>query len=569
MKEKNTDNSSKRKIISALGGILALVFYAVSCIVVMRNNAAAELENTDISGDLKVITIAHWQLEDGFREGINYAIKEFEKLKAAQGQKVKVIQNAIPSRGFSQWYITQLISGNPADIIELTTSPEIQSRYFLPLSTYISKPNPFNKGTPCENIPWKDSFNDGLDGSLNPIFAEYFGVGVFRHCQRIYVNMDLLKAATGSEKTPESFEELLECCQKVEEYAQKIKKPIIPMGVRGIDKSTVGTLYSRFNNQINTHYNDLLTYYGDGTLPKADIFTAFGEGKLDIDRLLVPAELVKNIGKYFSDGFTTTDSQQTKYLFFTGNVCFFMEGSWDAWTMVNNTPFNVKIIRVPTISSDGKYGKYFVGKTLESAFSVSGKFGITKDSRHRELALEFLQFLTSWEINQKTMMEFCKWPGSIKNIPYTGFLEAMKPDDGDARRSIQSPLMFNSKSRIQILECLENIIIEQPENTKLEFAKGALKNIPVLKEEFKNVVSDLERQLFDMEGNRTCISAKLLQSDLTGNKRENQEIRSLMAAESLVARELERQQSIAAYNAMDHIKPQLENYISKNEKRGE
>ena len=64
MKEKNTDNSSKKKIISALGGILALVFYAVSCIVVMRNNAAAELENTDISGDLKVITIAHWQLED-------------------------------------------------------------------------------------------------------------------------------------------------------------------------------------------------------------------------------------------------------------------------------------------------------------------------------------------------------------------------------------------------------------------------------------------------------------------------------------------------------------------------
>ena len=150
MKEKNTDNSSKKKIISALGGILALVFYAVSCIVVMRNNAAAELENTDISGDLKVITIAHWQLEDGFREGINYAIKEFEKLKAAQGQKVKVIQNAIPSRGFSQWYITQLISGNPADIIELTMSPEIQSRYFLPLSTYISHPNPFNKGTPCE-----------------------------------------------------------------------------------------------------------------------------------------------------------------------------------------------------------------------------------------------------------------------------------------------------------------------------------------------------------------------------------------------------------------------------------
>ena len=568
MKETNANNCRK-KIISALGGILALVFYLISCLAVIRNNAAADAANANVQGDLKTITIAHWQLEDGFREGIDYAIKEFEKLKASQGQKVKVIQNAIPGRGYSQWYITQLISGNPADIIELTVSPELQSRYFLPLSTYIAHPNPFNKGTPCEKLAWKDTFNDGMDGALNPIFAEYLGVGIFRHCQRTYVNLDLLKAATGSEKTPETCEEWIECCKKVEAYAKKVQKPIIPIGVRGIDKHTVSTMYSRLNNQINTNYNDTLSRYGDGYMPKPEIFTAFGEGKLDIDRLLVPAEIVKEIGRYFADGFTTTDSQQTKFLFFTGNVCFFPEGTWDAWTMVNNTPFRVKIIRVPSLSPTGKYGRYFVGRTFESGFNVSGKFGIPKNSRNRELALEFLQFLTSWKMNQKTMMEFCKWPGVVINIPYTGFLEAMKPDMGDSRRSIQPPFMFNSKSRIQILEYLERIIIEQPANAKLAFAEGALKTVPTLKDEFKNLTADYERQLFDMEGNRTVISAGLLRSDLSEADRKNQNSRAMMAAEILVARELDRKQAITAYNAMDKIKERLEDYIRNNRERKE
>ena len=566
MKEKNTDNNRRKKIISALGGILALTFYIISCFVVAHNNSVAGSKNKKSpESAAKTITIAHWQLEDGFREGIDYAIKEFEKLKAEQGERVKVIQNAIPSRGYSQWYITQLISGNPADVIELTPSPEIQSRYFMPLSEHIVKPNPFNKGTPCEKIAWKDTFTDGMDGALNPIFAEYFGAGIFRHCQRVYVNLDLLKAATGSEKTPETLEEWIECCKKIEEYGQKINKPLIPIGVRGIGKTTVGMFFSRYFAQTNNHYNDTLSLFGDARIPNLEMFSAFGEGKLDIDRMLAPVEMMHEIGKYFSEGFTTTDSQQTKFLFFTGNVCFFPEGTWDAWSMVNNTPFKVKIIRMPSISPTGKYKNIYSDRIYENAFGVSGKFGITKASRHPELALEFLQFLTSWKINQKTMMEFCKWPAVVINTEYTGFLEAMKPEIGDSKSSLQCPFFFNEKSRMKALESIERIITEQPENAKVTFAKDVVKNVPILKDEFENVSSDYERQLFDMEGNRTTIACNILRSDLSDAARKNQNIRALIAIENTIARELERRRTIAAYNSMDKIKEQLEDYISNNE----
>lgn len=566
MKEKTSDNSRRKKIISAMGGILALTFYVISCFVVARNNSAARnAKNT--SSELQTITIAHWQLEDGFREGIDYAIKEFEKIKAAQGKKVKVIQNAIPGRGYSQWYITQLISGNPADVIELTVSPEIQSRYFLPLSTYISQPNPFNKGTSCEKIAWKDTFNDGMDGSLNPIYAEYYGIGVFRHHNRVYVNMDLLKAATGSEKTPTTIEEWIECCRKIEEYGKKINKPLIPIGVRGIDKHTVNSFFSRYFNQTNNHYNDTLSRYGDATVPKLEMFTAFGDGKLDIDRMLASVEIVKDIGKYFADGFTTTGAEQTKFLFFTGNVCFYPEGSWDAWSMTNNTPFKVKIITTPSLSPTGKYRDIYVGRTYENAFNVSGKFGVTKASRNRELAIEFLQFLTSWKINRKTMMEFCKWAPVVINTEYTGFLAPMKPDVGDSRRSLQCPFFYNIKSRTKALESLERIIINQPENAKYQFAKDAIKNVRVLKEEFTNLISDYERQLFDMEGNRTTIAYNILRTNLSDAERANQNTRALMSIEGIVSREKEKLQTRSAYNSMDKVKAQLEEYVSKNAKK--
>ena len=567
MKSSNTENPRRKKIVSILGGVIALIFYIVSCIAVIRNNAAAS--NALSGGDEKIqtITVAHWQLEDGFREGFDHAIKEFEKIKAAQGKKVKIIQNAIPSRGYSQWYITQLISGNPADVIELRVSAEIQSRYFTPLSTYITQPNPFNADTEYKNMAWKDTFIDGMDNSLNPIFSEYYGVGIFRHCQRVYVNLDLLKAATGSEKTPETYEEWIDCCKKVEEYGRKINKTIIPIGVRGIDRTTVAMLHDRYFNELNCHYNDIISKYCDGITPKPEVYIAMSKGKIDFNRFFTPAEILKDIGKYFSEGFSTTGADQTKFLFFTGNVCFFPEGSWDAWSMVNNTPFKVKIILVPSLDKRGKYKDIIAGRIFENAYRTAGKFGIPKASKNKELALEFLQFLTSWKMNQKTMMEFCKWPPVVINAKYTGMLTAMKPSMGDARRQLNSPFMFNTKSRDVTSASVERIIIEQPSEPKLAFAEDMMKNLNVIKNELKNATADYERQLFDMEGSRTTVSTALMRSDLSTAEQKNQTERSMMTIENIASREFLRHQNIEAYNAMDEVKEKLNEYIA-NYSRG-
>ena len=145
MSDRNRDEVYSAGRFQKLGLWLAVLFYVLSVVMVIRNCGGMSVV---FSPDTRVITIAHWQLEDGFREGIDAAIAEYEKRKAGQGVKVKVRQVAIPVRGYPQWFLTQLIGGNPADILEVTGSSDILNQYFTPLSPYIGSPNPWNKGTP-------------------------------------------------------------------------------------------------------------------------------------------------------------------------------------------------------------------------------------------------------------------------------------------------------------------------------------------------------------------------------------------------------------------------------------
>ena len=120
-------------------------------------------ERVAFDPDVKVLTLAHWQLEDGFREGFDKMIARFEKLKAAQGVKVKVNQVTVPYRGFRQWLLTQLVGGDPADVVTAAVPGSVRYYYFHPLSPYLGKPNPFNVGTPLEGMPWKDTYIDGME----------------------------------------------------------------------------------------------------------------------------------------------------------------------------------------------------------------------------------------------------------------------------------------------------------------------------------------------------------------------------------------------------------------------
>ena len=527
--EKFEQSSGTNKI----GLILALVFYIVAVVMVSINTSDGIL----LDRDVKTLTVAHWQLEDGFRQGFEAAIKQYEELKAKEGVKVKIVQTTVPVRGYQQWFVTQLISGDPADIIELTGASQLQNQYFLPLSNYIASPNPYNKGTPLEGMPWKDTYIDGMNSALDQVYAEYFGVGSFFHVLRVYVNKGLVAKATGSDKLPKTFEELMDCCRQLQDYGKKIGKPIIPIGVRGLDKSTINNLSQQIFSQLNGNLNDHLPMFGAATVSNYELFTKLADGKLDRDRLLQTVDLTQEAGKYFSEGFTTTDLEQTKFLFFTGNVAFFPEGTWDAWSLVKNSPFEVEVITLPMIGPNNRYYTNFTGQTSELGVGVGGRFGIPKACKNPDLAIDFLQFFTSYKINQMTMMDYCKWPPAVLKAKYKGLLEKFRPIEGDSRLGVTRPFCLDKKSTTKMLETLERIIVNKVYDPKEYFWRQFIEYMPVMIEEAREAIAAGERQLFDIEGQRSCAATGLLDNSISRKQRQSLELRQLMGLENVVDRD--------------------------------
>jgi raffinose/stachyose/melibiose transport system substrate-binding protein len=547
-----SEKELKKSKFQSFGLILAGLFYILACVMVAMNTCSSDLLNPG----MKTITFAHWQLEDGFREGYNEAIKLFEEYKLTQGERVKVIQTTVPFRGYGQWYLTQLLGGKPANVIELTGNSDMRNQYFRSLSEYIGKPNPFNKGTPFENVAWKATFHDGMNAALDPNFGEYFGIGAFSAVYRIYVNLDLLKQATGSEKMPETLEEWLDSCQKIRIFSQKIKKPVIPIGVRGFDKRTLNYLFSVYFSQTNGDLNDYAAFDCNPSPSNGDILKAALKDKNSKDKLLSAVSIVKDIGKNFSEGFPAMDLEQTKFLFFAGKIAFFPEGTWNAYSMVKNSPFKVGIMRIPLINKNSPRGKYFVGAPTEQGIGVGAQFGIPKAANNFKLSLEFLQFVTSWKINQMIMVDYCKWLPAVKKAKLKGLLKSCKPMSGPISK-INLPFKLGAKSKRKMLETLERIIIENIQDSEHYFYEDFINELlPILREESRATIKSLQRNQINIEKLHSAFSIGQLRQQSSAEK-ARLEFRYLLNLENLVSnykRINKMQRDIRLYNELAKLK---------------
>jgi len=532
MKQK-TDDTQHAGRFQKVGIWLAIAFYILSVIMVVRNYGGMSVM---FDPDTKVITIAHWQLEDGFREGIDAAIAEYEKAKAAEGVKVKVNQVAIPVRGYPQWYLTQLIGGDPADVLEITGSSDILNQYFTPLSPYIGEKNPWNKGTPLADMSWRETFSDDMLSGLDTAYSEFFAVCTFMHTTRVYVNLDLFEKATGKTKLPDTLSEWLEDCKELKEYGLKANRPIIPIGVRGFDKGTLGQLFGDYNSQLNADLADSGSRYGYGAAV-GELFRQINAGELDKKRLLQPVEVVTEVGRYFADGFPAIDLEQTKYLFFSGNVGFFIDGTWNAFSMINNAPFRVGVIQVPVLDKGHPLGGRAFGRLSELGSGIGGRFGIPRKTKNFDLALDFLRFLTSWKVNQLVMVEHCRWMSPLKKVEYSGIMKSFEPVTNTSYVGVTSPFgATGTLSNRLLLQRLENVVIRQPQDPKRFFWDDFLSVRPQLIDEIEESNSGVQRTLWSMDGTRSSLAVGLNITAPGSRENDLYRMRSNINLEGIVSR---------------------------------
>ncbi|MCC6415208.1 MAG: carbohydrate ABC transporter substrate-binding protein [Opitutaceae bacterium] len=187
--------------------------------------------STPLGGQREVtIRFAHWQIELGPPEGLDAVIKRYEELNP----RVRVKQIKVPSAVYIQWMRTNFAGDSAPDLVEygswLPGLADLPVRYFEPLTNELLEPNPYNRGTPLEGVPWLKTFADELldQRMYSPEPGQYYAVTLTRGSYRLFTNRKLYQGITGSTEPPKDFAALRRVFEQTADYARRRDRPLFP-----------------------------------------------------------------------------------------------------------------------------------------------------------------------------------------------------------------------------------------------------------------------------------------------------------------------------------------------------
>ena len=390
-----------RKLLRRLRGYTALA-------VILGSFSWAALtiylrEAETVPDGIITIRISHWQLEAGVRDAFNELAKEYQKLHP----NVRIHQEAIPEGTYGQWMTTQLIGGTAPDIMQMGAglAPAVQisymNRYFVPFTSEINRPNPYNKETDIEGIPWRHTFKDDMRAGYRGELQEYILVPLAMFGVRIFYNRDLYQQLTGKTEPPRNYREFIAACEEIRVQLDPEGRPYIPVAS------------SRFNMW---HWHDFmfdpLTYQvkrladfdRDGLVSNIEFFAALRSGLLDWEEPAVRLrfQMVDEVTDHFQTGFTGLTRDEAVFLFAQERAVFITTGTWDALSLKEQAQeaFEVGLMDFPRPTPDDPvYGQVVEGPFYEMP-TTAFLFGITRTSQHPDQALDFLHFLSSQSGNE-------------------------------------------------------------------------------------------------------------------------------------------------------------------------
>lgn len=420
------------------GLILLLVAFLGSAIVVSLRTA------DEFSSDIPVIRFAHWQLESGLREAFDEIARSFEALERKNGREVKVIQTAVPSQIYASWSRTQLIGGTAPEIMMLPSNDELLARYFKPLTEVVDAPNPFNASTPLEGYAWRETFLDGLQspGNFNERLLENYSIPFTVLTVRVFYNSELLanivndpvssgiKEDLSHNFTPETFESFILLCHAIRRYAMAHNLTLVPLAGSRTDSKT---LLDRF--QTSQTQRLLLEIDQLGQLRTShgldSIQLLKGSWSLETPAVRDGLSLIREIGLQMPVGFFQMGREDALFYFAQERAVMMVTGAWDAPSLQSQAGdrFTVRAFPLPLPSiNDETYGQNMLGLVSEAGVSPFGNLGVLQgiNTQKQELAIRFLQYLTSYEGNQR-FSQLSSWLPALHGVPVEEMLEPLMP----------------------------------------------------------------------------------------------------------------------------------------------
>lgn len=384
-------NVKRLKLVVAivlLGGTFALSFWQVVGSRVTRDPGVT------------VIRIAHWLLHSGMREAFDQAGRDYEALHP----EVQVEQIAVPIKGWGSWARTQLIGETAPELLGASgLNIATRTRYLIPISGYLDDPNPYNVGTDLEGVPWRDTFVDGLSNGVvyNRDLGEHFSIMLQTVSMRLFVNLDLLEAVTGSRQPPQTFEDLRSLARELKGYNTEHGSNIVSIASC---KPYSESLFGRVIPQMTQKLSIELSPGHELVMSIQNVAECLLNGTLSYRTPDVMAALgvLKELGDMMQPGFLQMQREDSHFHFFQQGAVMIYTGSWDYGTLRTEAPFPVAAAQLPLPGPDDEiYGEFVLGPVAETNIGPEAVFGIPRSAGNREIAIDFLRFLSSQPVSKK------------------------------------------------------------------------------------------------------------------------------------------------------------------------
>ena len=401
-----------------LGLLLLGTAYAVSLGLMLRRTAE------DQRTDRVTIRVAQWQLEGGVRQAFTAMIRRYEELNP----RVHVIPISIPDTVYRQWTQTQLIGGTAPDIIEYSIAFNSVERFFAPLSDEVMKPNPYNRGTPLEGVPWRDTFVDAManpDG-FNAQLNQYYAATLTQHSMSMVFNRPMMRAITGGQDPPRNYREFLALCDQVRSYAREHRVNLAPIANSG--ESVIGLMGYIFESAAGGLSARLDHRHTFGlTSKELGLDYLRGEWTFREPELRIGLDLLRDLGANSVPGFLQLKRDSALVDFVRGRALMVVAPSWEASSLKELCTFELGAFHYPVPRQDDPvYGPRMLGPYSDGRLATLMAMYLNRGTTHRREALDFLHFITSMEGNQ-IFTDVSTWLPAIVGVKASAYSRQFLP----------------------------------------------------------------------------------------------------------------------------------------------
>ncbi len=441
------------RIRNAIGmGILLLAF--AWAVIHVTYQAFWLAGDTTITGDKRIIRFVHWQLEGGIVEALDDACELYEQLHP----DADVQQIEVPERAYVQWVRTQLVGRTAPDLIESRFQDTLISRYFVPITNRVAQPNPYNAEEwdrrlvkllgddpagvddlgELEGVPWRDTYVDNMEGGFRWQLQDYYFMPLSVFTIRIFANRDLLETVagdllenpeTGEIEGPTDLATFFEVCERIKAYRGEEGERYIP--IAGSDY-VANVFNGRYRTMCTWNLRDKLDLNENGGVSNGERLLVTARGGVDLatdPTVEAHHKLMYRICRQFNPGFMNAKREDSVFMFAQGKAVMMATGSWEAGTMQKQVSglFDIMVFDFPIPKPGQPYSDIIQDRPSEAGEKSGFPMALTRFSKHPDLAVDFMHFLSSRRVNEWLNGRF-RWFPAVRGARVDPVLEAFKPE---------------------------------------------------------------------------------------------------------------------------------------------